>query len=165
MDLFTTYYWYIIARDNHGATRIGPLWDFTTASDINQPPNKPDKPSGETNGKAGDPYPYTTNTTDLDGDVVKYGWDLDGDGSVDKWDDNGGSYYPSGVQISTSLTWPSQGTYSLKVMAEDINGAQSEWSDPLSVSMPRNRAINRPFLKFLQNIIERFPLFARLLKL
>ena len=132
----------------------------------NQPPNKPDKPSGETNGKAGDPYPYTTNTTDLDGDVVKYGWDLDGDGSVDKWDDNGGSYYPSGLQISTSLTWSSQGTYSLKVMAEDINGAQSAWSDPLSVSMPRNKPyVNTPFLQFLEQYPILYQLLQRFLRL
>jgi len=64
---------------------------------------------------------------------------LDGDGSVDKCDDNNGGYYPSGVQISTSLTWSSQGTYSLKVMAEDINGAQSAWSLPQSDTMPKNK--------------------------
>ena len=154
------------SQDNNNAYSTVDSVTVTVDNGGNQPPNKPDKPSGETNGKAGDPYPYTTNTTDLDGDVVKYGWDLDGDGSVDKWDDNGGSYYPSGLQISTSLTWSSQGTYSLKVIAEDINGAQSAWSDPLSVSMPRNKPyVNTPLLQFLEQYPILYQLLQRFLRL
>ena len=30
----TTYYWNIVARDNHGVTKEGPLWDFTTEAEI-----------------------------------------------------------------------------------------------------------------------------------
>jgi hypothetical protein len=41
----TTYYWKIVARDNHGATSIGPLWHFTTAPMPNQPPYVPSSPS------------------------------------------------------------------------------------------------------------------------
>ncbi|MCK4735734.1 MAG: cell wall hydrolase, partial [Methanophagales archaeon] len=29
---YSTYYWRIVARDNHGASTTGPLWDFTTGS-------------------------------------------------------------------------------------------------------------------------------------
>jgi len=117
---------------------------------VNNPPNKPSTPSGPTSGKAGTSYPYTTNAVDPDGDKVRYGWDWDGDSIVDEWDDNGGSYYTSGVTITTSHSWPAQGTYNVKVMAEDIYGAGGVWSDPLAVTMPRNRAIQRPVLKFLQ---------------
>jgi len=28
----TKYYWKIVARDNHGATATGPVWDFTTVT-------------------------------------------------------------------------------------------------------------------------------------
>ena len=35
----TTYYWRILARDNNGVTKEGPLWDFTTVpSDEDNPP-------------------------------------------------------------------------------------------------------------------------------
>ena len=29
---FTKYYWRIVARDNHGIVKEGPVWDFTTPS-------------------------------------------------------------------------------------------------------------------------------------
>ena len=74
--------------------------------------------------------------------------------------------YNSGVTIKASHTWNEKGSYSVKVKAKDIYDAESDWSNPLSVSMPRNKPYtDRPFLNLLQNIMERFPLFARLLRL
>ncbi|ENO12474.1 nitrous oxidase accessory protein [Thermoplasmatales archaeon SCGC AB-539-C06] len=40
-----------------------------------QPPSKPDKPLGKTNGKAGIEYEYKTSSVDQNGDRIKYGWD------------------------------------------------------------------------------------------
>lgn len=34
LDLITTYYWKITARDNYGHSATGPLWSFTTAQDM-----------------------------------------------------------------------------------------------------------------------------------
>jgi len=140
--------------------------DQTPASDTitivpNNAPNKPSTPSGPTSGKVGQIYTYSTITVDPDGDKVKYGWDWDGDSTVDEWDDNGGNYYTSGVSISTSHSWPSQGTYNIKVMAEDINGAQGVWSDSLPVTMPLNQnqvSGNSVVLKFLQILSQILPL-------
>ena len=101
---------------------------------VNRPPNKPNKPSGQTNGKAGTEYTYFTNTTDPDGDQVYYKWDW-GDGSYSDWLGS----YASGEEASASHTW-SQGSYNIKVKAKDIRGYESEWSDPLEVSMPKNQA-------------------------
>jgi hypothetical protein len=165
MTAGTKYYWQIVAWDNHGASTSGPVWDFTTAGGVNSPPNKPQTPSGKTNGKAGNSYPYTTSTDDPNGDKVKYGWDKNGDGTVDQWDDNSGSYYSSGATITTYLSWSSQGTYTLKVLAEDTQGAQSDWSDSLSISMPKNKAINSPLLRFLEQHPRMFPLLRQLLEL
>jgi len=103
---------------------------------VNCPPNKPNRPYGSTNGEAGVEYTYFTNTTDPDGDQVYYKWDW-GDGSYSDWLGS----YASGDEASASHTW-SQGSYNIKVKAKDIRGYESEWSDPLEVSMPKNQHIH-----------------------
>ncbi len=125
------------------------------------PPDKPNTPSGETSGKTGKTYPYTTSTIDSDNDMVKYGWDWNGDNTVDEWT----GFYPSGTTISTSHSWEIDGTFNVKVIAEDTDGLQSEWSDPLVVSMPRSRAINTYLLRFLQQHPILYQLIQRFFKL
>lgn len=125
------------------------------------PPSKPDKPSGPASGKAGTSYSYTTSSTDLNGDKVKYCWDWNGDSVIDESDDNNGNYYASGTPISTSHSWDSEDTYIIKVKAEDINGAQSEWSDPLTVTMPKNK----PYINtLLQSFLPNHPILLQLLQ-
>jgi len=41
----TKYYWKVIATDNHAALTTGPIWDFTTQTPANNPPNTPSSPS------------------------------------------------------------------------------------------------------------------------
>jgi len=129
----TIYYWKIVATDNHGASTEGPIWHFTTLNSPNQPPNKPDRPSGEINGKINVEYTYTTSTTDPDGDQVYYWFDW-GDSSNSGWV----GPYASGATGSAKYTWTTKGTYQIKVKAKDIHDAESAWSDPLSVTMPKN---------------------------
>lgn len=45
LELNTTYYWKIVAWDNRTASTPGPLWEFTTGSQVNTPPNTPNTPS------------------------------------------------------------------------------------------------------------------------
>jgi hypothetical protein len=123
----------------------------------NDPPETPETPEGETSGETGTSYPYTTSTTDPDGDPVSYGWDFNGDNVVDGWTE----YYPSGQEIETYHTWETRGTYSIKVKAKDTDDAESEWSDPLTVSMPKNKVINTPL--FFQKIFQRFSFFKIIL--
>jgi len=98
-------------------------------------PLKPDTPSGETNGQIGQSYDYTTKAIDPNGDQIKYGWDWDGDLIPDEWT----GWYDSDVTITTSHTWTQQGNYDIRVKARDTSGLESEWSDPLPVSMPVNQ--------------------------
>jgi hypothetical protein len=47
MNFSTKYYWKIVSWDNHGGNTTGPIWDFTTGSASNDPPNPPSNPSPE----------------------------------------------------------------------------------------------------------------------
>jgi len=132
-----------------------------TVTVLNDAPSKPERPSGPTNGKAMQTYSYTTSSTDPEGHGIKYGWDWDGDNIEDQWT----NYYTSGQTISTPHVWNDQGTYEIKVKSMDEYGEESSWSDPLSVSMPKNKAINIPFLDFLENHPYLFPLLRQILNL
>jgi len=131
----------------------------------NQPPTKPSKPSGPASGKPGTSYTYTTSANDPESYTLAYGWDWNGDGTVDEWDDNNGNYYTSGQTISTSHTWTNKGTYPIKVKAKDIQGNEGPWSDPLSVTMPMQYQIIFSHLweKIFQLFPHGFPILRHLL--
>lgn len=123
-------------------------------------PNKPQTPAGPSQGTVGHTYDYTTKTVDPDGGQVKYGWDWNGDKIPDEWT----SLYDSDVLITTSHTWEEQGNYDIRVKARDEDYFESVWSDPFPVNMPRSRSINRPFLQFLENHPNMFPLLQRIIQ-
>lgn len=125
-----------------------------------QPPIKPAAPSGKTGGKAGEEYTYTGSTTDPENNDIYYRWDW-GDETYSQWL---GPYH-SGQECEESHSWDEEGSFEIRIQAKDTNGKLSEWSDPLPVSMPKNRVINRPFLNFLQNYPLLYQLFQRFLKL
>jgi len=43
------------------------------------------------------------------------------------------------------------------VLAKDTYDAESPWSDPLAISMPKNKVIN-PFILFLERLMGQFPI-------
>jgi PKD domain len=100
----------------------------------NNKPNTPSKPAGPNSGVKGISYMYSTNTTDLDFDTVKYGWDWNGDGVVDEWT----GLYPSGATVSTLHVFINIGIFYIKVIAEDEHGAQSLFSSTLTVLITSN---------------------------
>jgi len=137
------------------------VWLIKLSSD-NNPPNKPAKPSGPPSGKVGVPYTYSSSTNDPEGNQIWYNFSW-GDGNFSEV-----GPYNSGQTGSASNTWNTQGTYEIKVKAKDVCGAESECSDPLEVTMPRNKVVNRPilnFLQFLQSHPKLFPLSQKLLQL
>ena len=109
-------------------------------------PIKPTTPTGPINGKIGEEYNYTTSTVDVDGDIVYYYWSW-GDGSNSGWI----GPYNSGEEITTSHKWEKRGDYSIKVKAKDEEGYESPWSDPLIISMPKNKL---KITSFLIEILE-----------
>jgi hypothetical protein len=101
----------------------------------NEAPNKPEKPSGPTSGKPGSMYLYRTSTVDPEGNQVYYLWDW-GDGTQSDWL----GPFVSGAQASAQKSWSEKGDYSIKVKAKDIYGAESDWSDPLPITMPTSKS-------------------------
>ncbi len=144
----------IKARDKFG--KESDWSESLTVMVINNDPNKPSIPDGPTSGKIKNSYTYSTSATDLDGHRVKYGFDWDGDDQVDDWT----SLVNSGESASKSHTWTTQGNYEIKVKAQDEYGAESEWSDPLSITMPKNKIVSVNVIK----ILEQHPILSLLLQ-
>jgi len=97
----------------------------------NQPPDKPTI-SGPASGKSETEYTYKGVSYDDNGDQLFYLFD---------WGNGMTSFiqgpYESGEECSGSGIWFEEGNYEIKVKAIDEHGAESNWSDPLIVSMPK----------------------------
>ena len=122
------------------------------------PPEKPNKPTGRTHIKVNQSYKYSSSTNDPDGAQIYLLFDWD-DGTSSGWI----GPYNSGETVTAKHKWTTKGNYEIRVKAKDINGTQSEWSDPMVISMPRDRGMTG---SMLLKLLERFPnLFPLLRKL
>jgi len=111
-------------------------------------PGIPDRPSGETNGRKGEPYTYSTKSIDPSGSKLYYWFDW-GDGTNSGWV----GPFDSGATATATHVWHRKGTFLVKVKAKNMDDIQSEWSDPLSVSMPRTHGSK---LSMLQRLFDFF---------
>jgi penicillin V acylase-like amidase (Ntn superfamily) len=125
----------------------------------NQPPDKPDTPKGDELGNVREDIVFNCKkTTDPNDDYISYKFDWD-DGTYSNWIT---SHIGMSIGVSATHSWTKRGTYEVCVKAMDQYGAESEWSDPLIVSMPKNKAINQLTL-IIERLIERFPILKLLL--
>ena len=129
---------------------------------VNSPPEKPSKPVGPTSGTPGEEYTYSTSTTDGEGEQILFWFDWD-DGTNTGWI----GPFNSGETCEANHIWQEKGNYQIRVKAMDINDYESDWSDSLPISMPKNKkSINTPFLlRFLENHPYMFPILRHLLGL
>jgi len=145
-----------IVGDGYDSTHNGNadvfISKFKSGLSDNQPPEKPIL-SGPTSGKSGETYEYTTVADDVENNQIYYLFDWD-DGTDSGWL----GPFDSGEPCEALHSWETKGDYEIKVKAKDVYGLESEWSDPLTISMPKNKAINSSSLRFLELFIERFPL-------
>jgi hypothetical protein len=122
------------------------------ASSHNQQPSKP-VINGEHKGKPNTKYTFTASSTDPDGDSLTYMWDW-GDGNYSDWLETN----------EASHTWTTEDNFKIRVMAKDIHGGESEWSDPFAFSTPKNKAtVNQMLIEFFEKLIYRFPFFEKIL--
>ena len=155
-EMYTKGLWHSLKYETfvHGSLWGNPDLGMASVNE-NDPPETPSRPNGPTSGKIYREHTFTTSTTDPDGNDIYYLFDW-GDGTDSGWI----GPYLSGENAEASHTWTEQGNYEIKVIAQDINGAMGEWSDPLVVSMPKNKqSINPLFLQFLDKFLERFSIF------
>jgi hypothetical protein len=114
---------------------------------------KPEKPiiSGPANGKTNEEYSYSAVANDPDNDNLYYYFKW-GDGKNSEWL----GPFGSGEECNASHDWNKQGNYEIKVRVRDDNGYFSDWSNPLEVTMPKNKPFNLNF-PILTWLFERFP--------
>jgi hypothetical protein len=128
---------------------------------ISNPPEKPSNPDGHHYGRIKIKHMYTTSSIEPDGDQIRYLFD---------WGDENTTiteYYSSGETVGTSYKWNEQGTFNIRVRAQDEYGAWSDWSDSLPVSMSKIKIVseNSVFIRILENYPHLFPLIQQLLGL
>ena len=118
----------------------------------NNAPDIPEIPNGPTSFKVGQEQVYTTITDDPEDHDIAYKWDF-GDGTITDWSWTS----PSGeTSWPAEHTWSEEGSYEVKVKAKDdpngdgdpSDGLESDWSDPLTVSVQKNR------VKIIQNVVK-----------
>jgi len=126
--LNTTYYWQIVSYNNAQESTIGPIWDFTTAT--NQPPLKPKVLDGPPQAGKDIPLDFFTVAPDPEGDNVSYQWDW-GDGNVSDWF----GPYRFGEHTKATHEWAENGSYAIKVRARDEYGKTSGWSLAYNVTI------------------------------
>jgi hypothetical protein len=124
---------------------------------IKSAPYKPDTPVGLMDGNVDVEYNFTSVTEDPQEDPIYYLFDW-GDRADSGWL----GPYPSGETVEASHIWTRQGNFDIKVKAKDDKGYESEWSDPLVVSMPKSIDISQ-YTIFVIRLFERFPMLRYLL--
>ena len=121
MNFNTVYYWQIVAWDNHGALTSGPIWDFTTEPQPNNPPYTPSNP---------DP-PNHASDVGIDDDISWTGGDPDPSDTVTYdvyfgiaspppqvvWNQTSTTYDPGTMNFNTVYYW--------QIVAWDNHGAST----------------------------------------
>jgi len=131
---------------------------FLVMASDNQPPNPPTI-TGPRFGKVGERHEYTFTAIDPDGDDVQYiiFW---GDGTFIITKD----FYPSGEKLTVGIIYPEKGQYVISAKAQDVFGAAGDWGT-FEMIIPKNKAINTPFLQFFENYLYKFSLLRQILLL
>jgi PKD repeat protein len=103
----TTYYWKVVAKDNHNLTSEGPLWSFTTTYALPMASFT----STTTRGLVPLNITYSDLPQPSDDEIASWAWDFNGDGIVDSTAQN------------PTYTYLSTGSFPVSLTVTDIHGA------------------------------------------
>ena len=124
--------------------------------------NVPVTPSidGPTTGRTDKEYSYEIQTTEPDQDDIYY--------YVDWGDDNSSDWigpHQSGEIITVQHTWNTKKTFTVKVKAKDLFGAESDWAT-LEMNIPKNRQkINNAIARIINDLIQKFPILEYIIQM
>ncbi|OHB76758.1 MAG: hypothetical protein A2Z34_02795, partial [Planctomycetes bacterium RBG_16_59_8] len=124
----TTYRFRIRAFNTQGES--DPSNEVVVTTPANTPPTTPAVPSGATVPQVGTTQTYTASAMDSNGHYLYYTFEW-GDGTALMTQ----SPTSSGQTASLAKTWSTPGTYIVRVKATDTEGASSDWSAGLAVTV------------------------------
>ncbi len=119
---------------------------LTVIEPVNLVPNDPVL-SGPSHGRIDVEQTFYASSTDPENGQIWYQWDM-GNGSLSSWK----GPYASGTDCSFTYTWSEEGIYQIKARAKDDQDQITDWSDPLSIKMPRQKMM----FPFLSQLMQRF---------
>ena len=106
LECFTTYFWYVVARDNHNATSTSPVWSFTTGDVAPRADFSVEPASGAA--------PFTVSFQDQSqyrcGTLTSWQWDFYNRGVVDTTNHN------------PLFTYTAAGNYTVRMVVGDEHG-------------------------------------------
>jgi len=126
---------------------------FQSITADNTPPNPPEI-IGPTSGKIKEPLVYSITLTDIDEDILLNLEIMWGDGT-EELDCGCGKSWRNGSVVNITHTWRKTGDYSITARIQDSYGAWSNWSEPLPISIPKQKTVSSilsPLLQTLRSI-------------
>ena len=126
---------------------------------VNYPPDRPERPTGPIEVKVGTECTWSSKTTDPNGDQIYYWFDWD-DGTNSGWI----GPYDSDQEANAKHTYEKKGDVNIIVKARDEYDAESGWSPPLTVTIPRNKVLTKTFfIDLFEQYLNMLPILNLLL--
>jgi len=127
----------------------------------NNPPNPPEI-QGPIKGKINEYQTYYITVTDPDEEDYLYKLEVDfGDGIIEE-DCGCGALWSNGEVLEIRHRWKEEGEYQITARVADVYNYWSEWSEPLTVTMPLNIKIsilhNTYIIERIKQILNYFPI-------
>jgi hypothetical protein len=120
----------LLFRHTHSMRRLMVSVSLLLAACMNHPPSAPSRPSGPSAWSRDTACVFSTASVDPDGDSICYRFNFTwGEGRLSDWSDP----CASGETFTISHAWSETRSYFVLAQAEDVHGAESEWSDVLEI--------------------------------